>query len=135
MKLTISKSIGNFVILILILLVTYYIYNYTFNSPYLITSEVAKILLRTKNIDIILDVRTKFERETLGFFPNSVNIQASELTNIMPKMYPNKNNLILVYCNTGQRARKAIDILQNLGYKNSLYIAGSYLTIQEKIFR
>lgn len=125
-------KLNNFYIFIVFLLVIYFIYTYTFNSPYLISSDVAKILLRTQKIDLILDVRTKIERQTLGFYPNSINMDSSELTKLFSGMYPNRNTLILVYCNTGQRARRATDILHKLGYKNTIYIAGSHLTLLEK---
>jgi phage shock protein E len=126
----------NIYIYFIILLVVYFIYNYTFNSPYLVSSNVAKILLRTQKVDIILDVRTNIERQTLGYYPNSINIDSNQLTKLFSGMYPNKKSLILVYCNTGQRARRATDILHKLGYNNTIYIASSHLTlIEKKIFR
>jgi rhodanese-related sulfurtransferase len=41
----------------------------------------------------------------------------------------NKLDKILVYCNTGQRARRAVDIMREFGYKNVYYIEGTYKTL------
>ena len=123
---------GFFHALLLLLLVIglLYIYHYTMNSPYRVSAEVAKILIKNNKLDIILDVRTQTEVKTFGAYSSSVNIQSADLEKIMPKMYPNKMNLILVYCNTGQRARNATEKLHELGYKNAMYIASDYTSLQ-----
>jgi len=76
-----------------------------------------------------LDVRTDVERNTLGSYPGSVHIQSSELDELMPKKYPDRNIRILAYCNSGQRARKATEKLHTLGYVNAVYIATTYLSL------
>ena len=106
-----------------------YAYFYAMNSPWRISSNVAKTMIKKQNTDLILDVRTDFERKTLGFYPNSVHIQSADLEKIMPKQYPNKDIHIIAYCNSGQRARKATEILHKLGYKNAYYIVGSYSSL------
>jgi phage shock protein E len=112
--------------------VIYYVFSYTTGSPYKVSTEVANILLRTNKIDVILDVRTKQEKETLGGYPGAVNIPVSELQQQFPRNYPNKNNLILLYCNTGQRARYATDLLHSLGYNNSFYIVSGPSTLTKQ---
>jgi len=124
-----SKNIILFLIIIIILYGIYSIYSYTFISNYLVPTSIAKILLNAKKIDLVLDVRTNIERQTLGYYPNSVHIQSSELKEKMPQSYPNKNALILVYCNTGQRARNATDILHSMGYNNAIYISTGHKSI------
>ena len=86
-------------------------------------------MIDKQKVDLILDVRTDFERKTLGFYPQSVHIQSADLEKEMPTKYPNKEIKIIAYCNTGQRARKATEILHKLGYKNAYYIVGSYTAI------
>jgi rhodanese-related sulfurtransferase len=103
----------------------YGLYTYAVNSPYRISSEDAKARLRNQQIDLILDVRTDLERSTLGYYPGSVHMQSSDLETRMP-LFPNKNLRILVYCNSGQRARMATDTLHSLGYKNAVYISSTY---------
>jgi len=107
----------------------YYLYDYAVNSPYKINPNVAKKMIQNKEFDLILDVRTDLELQTLGYYPGSVHIQSADLKNQMHRKFPNKNIHILAYCNSGQRARKATEILHELGYKNVLYIATPYTTI------
>ncbi len=102
-------------------------YLYAIDSPYRINSAYAKQLIHDKKIDLILDVRTNVERATLGYYPGSVHIQGSELNDLMPKYYSDRNTRILVYCNSGQRARIATEKLHALGYVNALYIATSHV--------
>jgi len=118
-------------VVLLILGIVYYIYNYTFNSPWLVSGEVAKMLVKNNKVDVILDVRTDLERKTLGFYPSSVHIQSGDLEKLMVKMYPNKSNFILVYCNSGQRARNATDKLHKMGYNNTVYIASGYKSLTD----
>jgi len=86
-------------------------------------------MIKDGEFDLILDVRTDLERNTLGYYPGSVHIQSVDLDKIMPVEYPNKNIRILAYCNTGHRARLAIEKLHGLGYSNALYIATPYTTL------
>jgi rhodanese-related sulfurtransferase len=111
------------------LLVVYLIYQYTFDSPYRISSEEAKQLLKTHQIDVILDVRTDLERKLLGFYPGSVHIQSADLETEMKRQFPDKQLRILAYCNSGQRARAATDKLHKLGYVNAVYITSTYKTL------
>jgi rhodanese-related sulfurtransferase len=112
-----------------IFIVFYYLYDYAVNSPYKINPNVAKKMIQNKEFDLILDVRTDLELQTLGYYPGSVHIQSADLKNQMHRKFPNKNIHILAYCNSGQRARKATEILHELGYKNALYIATPYTRI------
>ena len=100
------------------------------DSPFRISSEVAKELLQNGKIDLVLDVRTNLERNTLGYYPGSVHIPSSDLEERMPSEYPDKNINIIAYCNSGQRARIATEKLHELGYTNSAYIASTYGTLQ-----
>jgi phage shock protein E len=99
---------------------------YTFYSPYLITAEEAKKMIRERNVDVVLDVRSKMEYN-LGHYPEAVHIPTQALQDQVETLIPDKNTHILIYCNTGQRARYATDLLKAKGYKNVHYIAGSYL--------
>jgi rhodanese-related sulfurtransferase len=101
-------------------------YRYAVYSPYRISSDEAKRRLKAGDIDIILDVRTNMERSSLGFYPNSIHIQSADLESIIPKRFPNKNTRILIYCNTGHRARAATDKLRALGYRRAVYISSQY---------
>ena len=106
-----------------------YLYKYAMESPYRITAEEAKRRIGDGDFDVILDVRTDVERATLGYYPNSVHIQSADLETQMPSKYPNKLTRILAYCNSGQRARAATEKLHALGYRNSYYIATTYVSL------
>ena len=105
------------------------IFVYTFGSPYRVTATEAKRLIADGKINLILDVRTFAEREVLGYYPGSVHIPAADLRTEFPKKFPMKNVSVLVYCNTGQRARAAVDTLRSLGYTDVVYITGSYASL------
>jgi rhodanese-related sulfurtransferase len=118
------------IILILVIFVfitfIYFSYQYAVSSKYRVSSEKAKEMIKDKKIDIVLDVRTDIERNTLGYYPGSIHIQSSELEKRMKNEYPNKNLHIIVYCNTGHRARMATEKLHDMGYKNTMYISSTY---------
>jgi len=118
-----------FIIFTLFLILCIFLYIYAIYSPYRISSEDAKTKIAKNEIDLILDVRTDLERNTLGFYPGSIHIQSSDLERIMPINYPNKSIRILSYCNTGHRARLATEKLHKLGYKNAMYISSSYKSL------
>jgi rhodanese-related sulfurtransferase len=115
--------------IILIGVFVYVAYQYAVDSPFRISSQEAKKLLQTKQIDLVLDVRTDLERKNLGYYPGSVHIQGADLEPQMLKLYPDTQIRILVYCNTGHRARMATDTLHKLGYINAKYISSQYTTL------
>jgi len=110
-------------------IIIYQAYLYATDSPHRISSEEARNRIKRGEIELILDVRTTLERNTLGFYPGSVHIQSSELEDRMPTAYPNKQIHILAYCNTGHRARMATDKLHALGYTNAVYISSHYQSL------
>ena len=65
----------------------------------------------------LLDVRTEMEYNTVRI-KGSVNIPLDKLqTDIVP-MVTNRAECIIVYCATGARVRRAVQILWSLGYTN-----------------
>lgn len=95
---------------------------YSYTSPLRVSASKAK----QSKYDVYLDVRTSAERRVLGSYPRSLHIPAGELESQAPSKLPNKNASILVYCNTGQRSRRAAEKLQGMGYTNVHYIATTY---------
>jgi len=123
-------NLSQIIVILLVLILIIFLYRYAMDSPFRISSEVAKELLQNGKIDLVLDVRTNLERNTLGYYPGSVHIPSSDLEERMPSEYPDKNINIIAYCNSGQRARIATEKLHELGYTNSAYIASTYGTLQ-----
>jgi len=119
-------NLSQIIVILLVLILIIFLYRYAMDSPYRISSEIAKELLQNGKIDLVLDVRTNLERNTLGYYTGSVHIPSSDLEERMPSEYPNKNINILAYCNSGQRARIATEKLHELGYNNAVYIASTY---------
>jgi rhodanese-related sulfurtransferase len=117
------------ILTLVIIAFVYFGYQYAVDSQYRISSEKAKELIKDKKVDIVLDVRTDAERNTLGYYPDSIHIQSADLDKKMVAEYPNKDLRILAYCNTGHRARMATDKLHDLGYKNAMYISSTYKSI------
>lgn len=98
---------------------------------YALTGEGLVEANKVKNmkIDHIIDVRTKMEWD-MGHYKSAKHIPSQ---NINEKTLKNfkilKNDKILVYCNTGQRARRAAEKIRNLGYKNVYYIESSWKSL------
>ncbi len=111
---------------ITLIVVLIMLHRYANESPFKISSATAKQLISANKFAGILDVRTAAEREVLGYYPGSFHVPASDLDVIVPQMFPDKNVALLVYCNTGQRARRATEKLHALGYKNTVYISGGH---------
>lgn len=121
---------GLYVVVVLaIVAIAVYAYRYAVVSPYRIDADEARYMIAGGSVDVVLDVRTDFERQTLGSYPGSVHIPSADLETRMPQEYPNKDIGILVYCNTGHRARLATDKLVALGYKNTRYISSGYKSL------
>jgi rhodanese-related sulfurtransferase len=104
-----------------------YGYTYSISSPYYVTASEGKAGIAQKRYNVVLDVRTALERAVVGYYPGSIHIPVSELRERISKEIPDKNTSILIYCNTGQRARAAAELLQSLGYKNTRYIATTHI--------
>lgn len=106
------------------------LYHYTFTSPWRVSAEVGRLLIAAKKVDVVLDVRTVLERETLGKLPGSSHIPSGDLERVVLDRIRDRGAVILVYCNTGQRARRAVEILHELGYKNAIYVASGWRSLQ-----
>lgn len=111
------------------LIVFAYGYMYSVSSPYYVSATEGKSGIAQKRYNVVLDVRTPIERAVLGHYPGSIHIPVSELRDRIGREIPDKNTSILIYCNTGQRARKAAELLHTLGYKNARYIATSHILL------
>ena len=104
-------------------------YRYAMDSSYRITTEEAKRRLANQQFDLILDVRTDLEVRTLGIYPGAVHVPAANLKTAMKSQYRDTSMRILIYCNSGQRARKAAEQLHEMGYRNTVYIATPYQSL------
>jgi|SaaInlStandDraft_5_1057022.scaffolds.fasta_scaffold00192_28 rhodanese-related sulfurtransferase len=98
----------------------------TKNHSQKITSKVAKQLINCGAI--VLDVRTINELK-IGYYGNSIHIPLNQITK-ETLLSIKKTDIIIIYCNSGTRARKAGLLLIKYGYKNVYYITESYLSLK-----
>lgn len=80
-----------------------------------ITQDEARILMAEAEDRIILDVRTEAEYAG-GHIPGAICIPNESIGSEMPKELPDKDQLILVYCRSGNRSKRAAEKLVKLGY-------------------
>ena len=88
-----------------------------------VTAEEAVALMEKESGYIILDVRTAQEYSE-KHIPKAVNIPNESIgTEDLPAL-PDKNQLILVYCRSGNRSKQASEKLAALGYTNIVEFGG-----------
>jgi len=89
---------------------------------YVSMDEITKIMEENKNY-IILDVRT-IEEFNQGHIPDAICIPNETIDNSVINKLPDKNQLILIYCRSGNRSKQATEKLKNLGYTNLIEFGG-----------
>lgn len=93
------------------------------NSYRQISMDEAVTMMEEESGYIILDVRTPEEfRER--HIPNAINIPNETIGSEDIQELPDKDQLILVYCRSGNRSKQASGKLAELGYMNIVEIGG-----------
>ena len=88
-----------------------------------ITMEEAVTMMEEETEYIILDVRTAQEYSE-KHIPGAINIANESIgTEDIPEL-PDKDQLILVYCRSGNRSKQASEKLVKLGYTNIVEFGG-----------
>jgi len=88
-----------------------------------ITMDEAVAMMEEEKGYIILDVRTAAELED-KHIPGAINIPNEAIgTDAIPEL-PDKDQLILVYCRSGNRSKQASEKLVKLGYTNVVEFGG-----------
>lgn len=82
-----------------------------------ISQEEAKKIMEEQNDYIILDVRTQ-EEYTGGHIVGAICIPNETIDEKVTEQLPDKDQLILVYCRSGNRSKQAANKLVKLGYTN-----------------
>ena len=88
-----------------------------------ITMDEAVAIMKEENNYIILDVRTvsEFDEKHIS---GAINIPNETIgTDAIPEL-PDKDQLILVYCRSGNRSKQASEKLVKLGYTNVVEFGG-----------
>ena len=84
--------------------------------------EIIQIMKENKDY-IILDVRT-IEEYNEGHIPNAICIPNETIGENIVSELPNKEQLILIYCRSGNRSKQAAKKLNQLGYTNLIEFGG-----------
>ena len=88
-----------------------------------ISMDEAIAMMEEENDYIILDVRTP-EEFAKKHIPDAINIPNEAIgTEKIPEL-PDKEQLILVYCRSGNRSKQASEKLVRLGYTNIVEFGG-----------
>ena len=80
-------------------------------------------MMQSETDYIVLDVRTEQEYAS-GHIPGAVNIPNETIVSGAIQQLPDKEQLILVYCRSGNRSKQASEKLVNLGYTNIVEFGG-----------
>ena len=90
-----------------------------------ITMDEAVAMMESETGYIILDVRTVSEYES-GHIPGAICIPNETIGTAEIPELPDKDQLILVYCRSGNRSKQASTKLAALGYTNIVEFGGIY---------
>ena len=92
------------------------------NIQYVSMNDIEKIMNENENY-IILDVRT-IEEYNDGHIPSAICIPNETIDENVVNKLPNKEQLILIYCRSGNRSKQATTKLKDLGYLNLIEFGG-----------
>lgn len=82
-----------------------------------INLEEAKQIISATPNSVLIDVRSIQEYREYHI-DGAICIPYFEIQNRIEKEITNKNTLIIVYCQSGMRSKKAMEILEKKGYQN-----------------
>jgi len=88
-----------------------------------ISMDEAITMMETESNYIILDVRTP-EEFAEKHIPHAINIPNETIGTAEIPELPDKGQLILVYCRSGNRSKQASEKLVRLGYTNIVEFGG-----------
>ena len=88
-----------------------------------ISQEEAKQMMEQDGTQIIVDVRTKEEYDS-GHIPGAICIPNESIGTEQPEELPDLDQIILVYCRSGNRSKQAAQKLFNMGYTNIYEFGG-----------
>ena len=123
MKLTLFVIIFSIFAIICMGIFAYLTY-YSYSGENRLDLSTAKELIESQEIKHIIDVRS-YNEWLSGHHPKAMHMPVNNVDELKLK-HIDKNDKILLYDNTGQRARYASEKLQRLGFENVYYIASSF---------
>lgn len=88
-----------------------------------ITMDEAVSMMETEEDYLIIDVRTQQEYDQ-AHIPGAICIPNESIGSDEPSQLPRKDQLLFVYCRSGNRSKQASEKLAALGYTNIVEIGG-----------
>ena len=88
-----------------------------------IDMETAKQMMANNDGHVIVDVRSQ-EEYNEGHIPGAIVIPNESIGTEQPKELPDLDQVILVYCRSGNRSRQASQKLADMGYTNVYEFGG-----------
>ena len=88
-----------------------------------INMEEAVTMMAEKTDYVILDVRTP-EEFAAGHIPDAINIPNESIGTDPISELPDQDQLIFIYCRSGNRSKQASEKLAALGYNNIMEFGG-----------
>ena len=88
-----------------------------------ITQEEAQEMMQLEDMHRIIDVRTHEEYND-GHIPGAICIPNETIGTDPPEELPDKDQVLLIYCRSGNRSKDASQKLANMGYTNVYEFGG-----------
>ena len=88
-----------------------------------ITQETAKEMMSRDDGHVIVDVRRQDEYDA-GHIPGAILIPNEEISTSPPAALPDLNQIVLIYCRSGNRSKQAAQKLFDMGYTNIYEFGG-----------
>ena len=88
-----------------------------------ISQEEAKEMMAREDGHIIVDVRRQDEYDS-GHIPGAILIPNESIGTEMPEELPDRDQIILIYCRSGNRSKQAAQKLADMGYTNICEFGG-----------
>ena len=93
------------------------------NSYKQIDQETAKQMMGQDDGHVVVDVRTQEEYDA-GHIPGALLIPNESIGTEPPEELPDRNQIILIYCRSGNRSKQAAEKLAAMGYTNVYEFGG-----------
>ena len=88
-----------------------------------ISMEEAKSMMELDDGHVIVDVRTA-EEYTSGHIPGAICIPNETIYKDRPSALPDLDQVILIYCRSGNRSKRSARMLYEMGYTNVYEFGG-----------
>lgn len=90
-----------------------------------ITQEEAKSMMQQDDGHVVVDVRRRDEFDA-GHIPGAILVPNESIGSEQPEALPDLDQIILIYCRSGNRSKQAAEKLSRIGY-TKLYEFGGII--------